>query len=121
MVPTRELDKLRAGDSHGNKPALFHIHIQITGSMENERGDANRRQDRPDINLRVCSTQGKGGTWTRAQPEEARPPLPEALVLGNAGGQRREVDNATPLSLKLVVPFLSLFGRRRPRIFRVPD
>ena len=44
----------------------------------------------------------------------------EALVVGNAGGQRQKVDHATPLLLNPVIPFLSFFGPGRPRIFRIP-
>ena len=120
MVLTGQLDKLRAGDTLGNESAFCHIYFQVIFSMENERGDANRRKDVPDINLGVCLTKSKGGTWTCAHTEEAGPPLLEALVVGNAWGQHRKVDNATPLLLNLVIPFLSSFRRRRPRIFRVP-
>src|SRR2546421_484917 len=89
-------------------------------SMKNEGGNPDRRQDMPDIDVRVCFTESEGSPRTGAQAKEASPPLSKALVVGNAGRQRRKIDHTAPLLLYPVVPLLSFFGPGRPGIFRVP-
>ena len=113
-----ELDELRAGDLRCEIPALRDVDVVVAGAVEDERRDPDRRQDVPDVDVRVHAQEGRGRPGARAAPEVLLEVPHELLVADAAGRVVLDVlrPKVTPVPLDVRRGLLAVLGRRRPGI-----
>ena len=93
VVGPRQLDERCTRDETGQQASLLDGHVSIVDPMQDERRNANRRQDRTDVELAIHSTQGDDGTRAGRRPLHALHPCQPLGVIGD----RRAVDLEHPL------------------------
>src|SRR5438067_8763465 len=69
VIDAGELDELRTGNALRDIAALPNICVQVAGAVEDERRDADRRQNLPNVDLRVHLRERKGRPRARGEPE----------------------------------------------------
>ena len=89
--------------------------------MEDERRDADRRQDLPNVDLCVHLRERQGRPRARGEPEISGELFLECHVGCEARRQRPGIHCATPVPFDFVEELLAFLRRWRPRVFRIPD
>ena len=116
VIVARELNIFRAGNPPSHVASTTDICVQVARPMNEERRNANRRQDACDINLRIHVRESKRGAGTGAAAQIGCPPLFEPLVFCAAWRHDRGVYNSSPILRDQIEKLLTPFGSRSPRI-----
>ena len=87
VVVAGELDELRAGDLCSEVPPLLDVDVVVAGAVEDERRRVDRREDVPDVDLRVHAQQSGGGAGARAEPQVLLE-VPHELLVADRGSAR---------------------------------
>src|SRR5204863_5693325 len=66
VISSRELDESRAGDVRGDVAPLHDVSVAILGPMHHNRGYADRRQDIPNVDVRIHLHEGERCAGARA-------------------------------------------------------
>ena len=89
--------------------------------MEDERRNANRRQDVANVDLGVHTRQRERRAGARAHPQVGRPPRPKRRIRSHRRRALLDADRAAPLVADPRVEGLPGFVCRSPRILRIPE
>ncbi len=101
VVVAREENQFRSGDPLGEVAGLFRAHDPVSGPLQDERGNPDRGQDGPDVDLGVHPDQAQRRLRTRALHEVRRPEPHEALIAHGARGAGRAAHRSAPVLLDL--------------------
>src|SRR6266545_7499610 len=120
MIVSRKLDKFGAGDPGRDVAPFLDVDVEIAGAMEDERRNADRRQDAADIDLRIHAQQRHRRTRARGPSPVRGKAAPKCFVAYLARNVVVEIHQVAPLALDELVLLLALFRRRRPRVVGTP-
>jgi hypothetical protein len=80
VVCPRQLDEARAGDALGDVAALFDAHVVVGAAVHDERGDADRREQRAHVDQRVHLVERPDGPGAGGGTASLAPPARHRLV-----------------------------------------
>lgn len=90
VVRPGELHEPRAGDLLGDPAAFLHECVSVVGAMQDQRGNLDRRQDAPNVDLGVHPHECRRGAGAGTLPEVRGEPARESLVVGSRRRQLRD-------------------------------
>ena len=120
MIVARQLDEPRAGNPAGDVAAFFDLQAAVVRAMQDQRRHANRRQDVPDVDLRVHLRQRERRAGARAHPQIRRPPRRETPDRRPRSARAPRCRPGRPSRVRISSKKASrCFARRSPGIVRV--
>ena len=96
MIASGQLDELRVGYARRDVASFFDIRIQVARAMKHECRNANGRQNVAHVDQSIHARQRHRRAWTGAATLVSRPPIPEALVVGQTRRKFIYADGPAP-------------------------
>ena len=114
MVGSGQLDEAGAGDPLGDVAAFLDAHVEVGAAVDDERRDADRRQQRADVDQRVHLHERLDGAGAGGGAAALAPPARHRLVGGRA--HELHVGLEAPVALQILDVGGARLARRRPGV-----
>src|SRR4029453_4536528 len=118
MVLARKLYELRAGNPVGQEARTSHMRHKVANGIQDQRGNMDGRQDMANVDLEIHAGHRQCRTGARCHAQVPRPPLPKAVVEGEAWRESIESDRPSPVLPDRVEHLFLLFHRAPPWVVR---
>jgi hypothetical protein len=119
VITPGELDVLRPGDALGHVAGSVYVDGRITRSVQDERRDADRRKDMPDVGVESYLQQDARCSRADCQALEASPRLHVLLVMGDASSEKFRCYARSPFAVDTRQETFHLGRSDPPRVLRV--